>query len=434
MIREDKATVVATVSPGDCARFAGDGIMGIPGWPHGGASPDHDWSRGMRAFTIGRVQGIAINVHPTFALVPLLVVWNQRQAGEWDAAALLFGMVLTGLVFGCVLLHELGHGAMALQFGIRVHDITLWPMGGVARIETAAATPKVEWLVAMAGPAVNVAIAIALVPVITLYGLARGYTSLSPLMDEVVAADGPGALLVYLLIVNLLLVGFNLLPAFPMDGGRILRAWLTAVTDRDTATRVAVAIGQVIAGGLIVAGLVTGQYSLILVGIFVIFAARSEGRVVRLETAMRRLSVGQFALWDSGGIDPSRPLPHALRGGPRDVVVTEEGRVVGMLWRGQLLRAMRDGLESRSVGEVMDREVVTADARDSVFDVQRLMVRLDRWAIPVVEDGLYRGVFTGERFIHVYRQVEMGQNRSGPASVFAQVGQGLSDMLRAFGR
>ncbi|MEJ7763114.1 MAG: site-2 protease family protein [Thermomicrobiales bacterium] len=388
----------------------------------------------MRSFTIGRVQGIAINIHPTFALVPLLVIWNQQQAGGWDASALVFGMILTGLVFACVLLHELGHGAMALQFGIRVHDITLWPMGGVARIETAAAAPKVEWLVAMAGPAINVAIAIGLLPLIVLYGLLRGYRSPGPLMDEVFVADGTGALLVYLLLVNLLLVAFNLLPAFPMDGGRILRAWLTEVTDRDTATRVAVVIGQVIAAGLIVAGPVFGQYSLVLVGIFVIVAARSEGRTVRLETAMRRLSVGQFALWDSGGIEPTRTVPHALRGGPRDVVVTDDGRVVGMLWRGQVLRAMRDGLESRLVGEVMDRDVVSADARDSVFDVQQLMIRLDRWAIPITEDGLYKGVFTGERFMHVYRQLEVGQARGRPTGVFGQVSQGLSDMLRAFGR
>ncbi len=388
----------------------------------------------MRSFTVGRIHGIAINIHPTFALVPLLVIWNQQQAGDWDASALLFGLLLTGLVFACVLLHELGHGAMALQFGIRVHDITLWPMGGVARIETAAATPRIEWLVAMAGPAINVAIAIALLPLIVLYALLQGYRSPGPLAEEVLAADGPGALLIYLLLVNLLLVAFNLLPAFPMDGGRILRAWLTVVSDRDTATRVAVVIGQVIAAILIVVGVMVGQYSLVLVGIFVVVAARSEGRTVRLETAMRRLSVGQFALWDSGGIEPSRPLPHALRGGPRDVVVTEGGRVVGMLWRGQVLRAMRDGMESRLVGEVMDTKVTTADARDSVFDVQQLMTRIDRWAIPITEDGLYKGVFTGERFVHVYRQLEMGKARGRPAGVFAQVTQGLSDMLRAFGR
>jgi predicted transcriptional regulator len=120
---------------------------------------------------------------------------------------------------------------------------------------------------------------------------------------------------------------------------------------------------------------------------------------------MRRMRVGQFALWDMGGISPGQPLTYALRGGPRDVVVTEDGRVVGMLWRNSVLSALRGGSAGQTVADVMDMDVVTANVDDSVYDVQRQMSELSRRAVPVVEDGQYRGIFTADRFVHLYRQV-----------------------------
>lgn len=385
----------------------------------------------VRARTIGRIRGIEINVHPTFALVLLWVFlqWGRGSGGGF--LPMLFGLALLGLVFGCVVLHELGHSFMALQHGIRVHDITLWPIGGVARIEQVPARPGAEVLIALAGPAVNVAIAVALLPPLVLFGLVSGLNSPGEYLLYVTEHVSPGALLVYLFLVNVVLLLFNLLPAFPMDGGRVLRAVLTTLIGRERGTRAAVMVGQAMAVGLIGLGLWYGEYSLPLIGLFVIVTAHVEGRAVKVESAMRRLRVGQFALWDMGGIAPHHPLTYALRGGPRDVAVTDGGRVVGMLWRNQVLHGLNGGAGSRTVADVMDSAVVTADIDDSVYDVQQRMNQLNRWAIPVTEDGQYRGIFTADRFVHVYRQLS-------PSPFHFRAPQGLTstvaDLLRAWGR
>ncbi len=385
----------------------------------------------VRARTIGRIRGIEINVHPTFALVLLWVFlqWGRGSGGGF--LPMLFGLALLGLVFGCVVLHELGHSFMALQHGIRVHDITLWPIGGVARIEQVPARPGAEVLIALAGPAVNVAIAVALLPPLVLFGLVSGLNSPGEYLLYVTEHVSPGALLVYLFLVNVVLLLFNLLPAFPMDGGRVLRAVLTTLIGRERGTRAAVMVGQAMAVGLIGLGLWYGEYSLPLIGLFVIVTAHVEGRAVKVESAMRRLRVGQFALWDMGGIAPHHPLTYALRGGPRDVAVTDGGRVVGMLWRNQVLHGLNGGAGSRTVADVMDSAVVTADIDDSVYDVQQRMNQLNRWAIPVTEDGQYRGIFTADRFVHVYRQLS-------PSPFHIRTPQGLTstvaDLLRAWGR
>jgi len=359
----------------------------------------------MRSLTLGRVQEIEVKLHPTFGLV---VLWVAYDWGSLDLAGIgmaVFGLLLVGLVFGCVLLHELGHGFMAMHYGVRVHDVTLSAIGGVARIEQVPARPRSETLIALAGPAMNLAVVVALLPLVALYGLANGLGRPHDFL-LLVLEPSLGGLLVGLVYANLLIVGFNLLPAFPMDGGRVLRAGLSATFGREAGTRAAVLVGQGLAALLAVVGIVWLRSPVLpLIALFIIVVAHAEGKAVRVESAMRRLRVGQFALWDMGGIPPHLPLTSALRGGPRDLAVIEEGRVVGMLWRHQLLHELQAGKGARPIAEVMDRQVVTADVDDSVYEVQQRMNRLDRWAIPIVEDGLYRGIFTADRFVHVYRQL-----------------------------
>ncbi len=358
----------------------------------------------MHAIGLGNVYGIDVKVHPTFGLVVIWVILNWGLGEDGGVVPFLFGLTFVLLIFGCVLLHELGHSVMALHYGVRVHDITLWPFGGVARIEQVPARPRVEVLIALAGPAVNVAIAVALLPPLLLFAVLRGFDTPSDYAGYLYSAT-PGGMLVYLALTNLMLVLFNLLPAFPMDGGRVLRAALSALVSREVATRAAVLIGQSFAVLLFAFGVWFGNYFLPIIAVFIAVAAHAEGRAVRVESAMRKLRVGQFALWDMGGTAPSHPLTFALRGGPRDVVVIDQGRVVGMLWRHQLLHSLNGGAAGRTVADVMDRQVYIADVDDSVFDVQQRMNQLDRWAVPITEDGLYRGIFTGDRFVHVYQQI-----------------------------
>ncbi len=369
-----------------------------------------------RTFRLGRIYGIPVSIHPSFALVLLFVALDQRRMGGGGPSAFAFALLLVLLVFACVVLHELGHSFMAMHYGIRVHGITLWPMGGVAIMEQVPTRPSAETLVAIAGPAVNLAIAVALVPILVGYGLVQGYVGIGDYVAEVAGGASLATLLGYLVLVNLMLVVFNAIPAFPLDGGRVFRAGLSALIGRERGTRVAVLTGQALALVFLIVGFRYAYWSLLLVGAFVLVGAHVEGRTVRLESAMRRLRVGQFALWDRGGIAPWHPVTYALRGGPRDVAVTDGGRVVGMLWRSQLLQAINGGGRDRTVEELMDRDVVTVAADESVYDVQQRMHASNRWAMPVVEDGQYRGIFTAERFVHVHRHLGASTAWSGGKS------------------
>jgi Zn-dependent protease len=359
-----------------------------------------------RSFTIARISEIDVRLHPTFALVFLwvLIDWRRLGTGQ-DASAVLFTLVLVLLVFGCVLLHEFGHALMARQFGVRVHDVSLSAVGGVARMEQLPIDPRAEVLISLAGPAANVAVAVALAPIVLMSGIVSGYSSAEDYALTVFDSS-PAGLMSTLLYANCLLVVFNLLPAFPMDGGRVFRATMTKFVGRHAGTRVAVIVGELFGAMLLLLSIfVVQSIILALLAIFVMVVAYAEDRAVRVESAMRRLRVGQFALWDMGGLSPDQPLAYALRGGPRDVAVTVNGRVVGMLWRNELLAELGRNVTGRTVGDVMDRDAVTVDIDTPIIEVQRLMAEGAHWAIPVTEAGRYRGVFTADRFLHVYRQL-----------------------------
>ncbi len=367
----------------------------------------------MRTITVGRLRDIDIRVHPTFALVFLWVLIDWRRIGAGvGLSAVIFTLVLVILIFACVLLHEFGHAFMARQHGVRVHDVSLSAVGGVARMEQLPAEPRAEVLIAMAGPAANFALVVALAPVVLLIGVLSDFSSLEDYAATVFHPSLAG-LATTLLYANVLIIVFNLLPAFPMDGGRIFRAGLTTMFGRESGTRVAVLVGEAFAVLLLLFSIFVAQsIILVLLSVFVMIVAYAEDRAVRVESAMRRMRVGQFALWDMGGIAPDQPLANALRGGLRDIAVTKDGRVVGMLWRNQLLTELSRSPKGRVVAQAMERNPITVEADMPLHDVQRLMDEEDRWAVPVLEAGMYRGIFTGDRFLHIYRQLSPDPARS----------------------
>ncbi|MFO1106834.1 MAG: site-2 protease family protein [Amaricoccus sp.] len=221
---------------------------------------------------LGRIAGIDVRLHASFALICLWVAWlSWRDTGSlWGV---LNGVTLVLLLFLCVLLHEFGHALTARRFGIGTRHITLWPIGGIALLEAIPDRPGQEVVIALAGPAVNLAIAAALALVAPLAGNGTA-----------------GGILQVLIHANLLLAGFNLLPAFPMDGGRVLRALLAMRFDRVRATRIAAIVGRVMAVGFLVAGL-RGNPVLILIAGFVWFAAGAESRAVAAQTRRRAAAV-----------------------------------------------------------------------------------------------------------------------------------------------
>ena len=265
--------------------------------------------------------------------------------------------------------------------------------------------PRTEILIALAGPFANLALATAIAPIILVVGVSSGFSELEHYARTVFQPSLVG-LLTTLFYANILLLVSNLLPAFPMDGGRVFRASLSAVLGRQSATRVAVGVGVGLAALLLLFSVfVLHSVVVAFIAVFIAVIALAEDRAVRLESSLKRMRVGQFALWDMGGIAPDQPLANALRGGPRDMVVTSGGRVVGMLWRNRLLAELGVGVGSRTVGDVMEPDVPTLDVDASVYEVQRMMAEQQRWAVPVTENGVYRGIFTGDRFLHIYRQI-----------------------------
>lgn len=227
---------------------------------------------------IGRPFGIDLKLHSTFWLLPALIfITGWLQGGAYPA---LLNTAVVLAVFGCVALHELGHALAARWYGIRTQDITLYPIGGVARLDRIPERAWPEIVIALAGPLVNVVIALGLFAVLTADGVVFGVWP---------SYQNPGStILARLLSANVFLVLFNLIPAFPMDGGRVFRAVLTWFTDRVTATNWAARLGSVIAIGFGIWALTTQQPFLFVLAISVFIMGRQEAQMVRQIEAHRR--------------------------------------------------------------------------------------------------------------------------------------------------
>jgi len=225
------------------------------------------------SWKLGRVAGIDLYLHPTFLLLPLLAL---------NAGGGLESVALVAAVFGCVVLHEFGHALTARAFGIGTEDITLYPIGGVARLRWMPRSPGAELLITLAGPAVNVAIAAVLAASLGLVGL----------FDPGSAESAIGGFVAELMWVNVVLAAFNMLPAFPMDGGRVLRALLSGSFGRLRATEIAVGVGRALAVVLGLACLMLGLWMQAMLAAFIFFAAGAELNSVALDERRRAAQNG----------------------------------------------------------------------------------------------------------------------------------------------
>ena len=296
--------------------------------------------------TIGRVAGTEVKVHLTFFILVAFWAMAGYQQGDMPGAWLALLSLLA--LFACVLLHEFGHILMAKRFGVRTPDVILLPIGGVARLERIPDEPKQELLIALAGPAVTLAIVVLLYLVLILSGHAPSLSGLEP----------AGPFLENLMRVNLYLLIFNLFPAFPMDGGRVLRALLASRLGLVAGTRIAARLGQasaVLAGFY---GLTVGMPILLLISLFVFLGAGAEAAAVETRAAGAGLNAGQMM------VTVFRSIPvHATLGDAVDLLLSSEqrefpvvdnlGRVEGMLTRDHIIRGLSQRGPGVIVGEVM---------------------------------------------------------------------------------
>ena len=300
--------------------------------------------------TIGRVAGTEIKVHLTFfILVAFWAMAGYQQGGPTGAVA---ASLLLFALFACVVLHEFGHILMAGRFGVRTPDVILLPIGGVARLERIPDEPKQELLIALAGPAVTLAIVVVLYAILALAGNPPRLGELDP--------DGP--FLETLLRVNFYLLVFNLFPAFPMDGGRVLRAVLSSRLGLVSGTRIAARFGQASAVVAGLYGLSTGQPLLALVALFVYLGAGAESAAVETRIAGEGLNVSQMMVTQFRAIPVHATLADAvqllLSSEQREFPVVDNlGRVEGVLTRDNLIKGITQRGTASTVGEAMTAQV-----------------------------------------------------------------------------
>ena len=358
------------------------------------------------SFPIAKVKGIEIRVHLTFALVLVWAAldWGVRQGLGLEGA--LYGVAFISLLFLCVTLHELAHSLVARHYGARVHDITLLPIGGVARLDGEMARPAHELWMALAGPAVNVALAVGLgalvVPLLgwrALGGLNLLWSRLNTLGFE--------RLLVDLFAANVGLALFNLLPAFPMDGGRVLRALLASRMGDLDATRVAARVGQGLAVILGLVGLFGGGLNLVLIAVFIFTGAEQEWRGAQIKSALQGIPAAAALAHGGIALSPHQPLQRAidltLRSSQRDFAVFDRDLLVGVLTRENVAEGFQKYGPNVLVGRVMRTDFPVARAGDSLLDIQRQMQSSGSSAISVVEGRRLLGLVTMEDIRNAFR-------------------------------
>jgi Zn-dependent protease/predicted transcriptional regulator len=359
---------------------------------------------------IGRYAGIDVYLHVTFLLLVGLMAFLFWQEGRTLAAAAKgVGFYLS--IFACVLMHEYGHALTARRYGIRTRDITLLPIGGVARLERLPEKPMQEFWVAVAGPAVNVVIA----AVILLALLAGGggssiadlawkfyVSSISPLIGQVTPETQAALLrttfLERIMFVNLFLVGFNLLPAFPMDGGRVLRSLLALRMDFARATQVAAGIGQFMALGFGFVGVAKGMPTLFIIAFFVWFGASQETGLAQVRSVIGGLPVSRAMLTEFHVLSPFEPLSRAveftLAGWQQDFPVVHDEAVVGILTRADLMTALAQRGLQTPVGEEMQTDFPVAVPGESLEAAFARLQDAPGECLPVLEHGKIVGLLT----------------------------------------
>ena len=341
------------------------------------------------SWKIGTFAGIAVYMHATFLLLLgwiALSHWMQYQS----LLPTLLGVGFIVALFLCVVLHEYGHALAARKFGIATKDITLLPIGGLARLERIPDKPNQELWVALAGPAVNVVIAALLGAYLFLTG------HFQPVQQMALTH---GAFLERVMFANLFLIAFNMVPAFPMDGGRVLRALLAKRMEYAKATRVAASIGQGLAFVFGFLGLFTNPF-LVFIAFFVWIGAAQEAAMAETKSLLSSVTAKDAMIPEFRTLSPRDELSQAvklvLNGWQQDFPVVEEGRVIGMLLRADMIATLASGEVHASVQQVMREDFPVASPVESLQSVFTRLHDTQVATVPIVENGRLVGLITLE--------------------------------------
>jgi Zn-dependent protease/predicted transcriptional regulator len=372
------------------------------------------------ATRIATVAGIEIKLHVTFGLI--LVIGAIQWGIPHGAAGAVFGTALMAALFVCVVLHELGHSLVAKVFGLPVKGIVLLPIGGVARMEKNPEKPVHELLISVAGPLVNVALAAALLIVV---GARLGPLDATSLAARLKGAPSFETALLWLLSMNVMLFAFNMIPAFPMDGGRVLRAILWMVMGFGPATRVATAVGQVVAVGLGLWGLLAGNLFLALIAVFVFLGAGQERAEEQARVVLGTLRVGDAYNKHAITLAPddtiSRVVDYILTSYQPDFAVVQGGTLLGVVTRADVLKSLAAETHDVYVAGVMKRELPRLDADAPLNDARVLLKEKGERVAAVYRAETYLGLVSQEDLaeallVVAFRAAQDARRRAAEAS------------------
>ena len=348
------------------------------------------------SWKLARIAGIDIYIHVTFLLLIYLVgisYWNQH--GTVDAVISGVGFILA--LFCCVVLHEFGHSLTARRYGIRTRSITLLPIGGVASLEKMPDDPRQEINVAIAGPTVNFVIA-------TLLYLYLDFRNI-PITEEELSLTG-GSFLYRLMIVNVFIGGFNLLPAFPMDGGRILRAALALRMDHAKATQKAASVGQLLAVGMGFLGIMYNPF-LLFIAIFIWFGASIENSAEQLKSILGHASVRHAMLREFHTLSPEDNLARAveltLAGSQKDFPVGYQNKLDKVLHHSDLIKGLQEKGEYARISDLPLQNILSADIDEPLGKLLERMQGSTAQMICVTEGEQVVGLLNLENILEMIK-------------------------------
>jgi Zn-dependent protease/predicted transcriptional regulator len=358
------------------------------------------------SFKLGNIAGIGIFMHWTFVLLIAFIIYSNYRTGH-SAEQILWSVIFILSVFVTVFLHELGHALAAKKYNIKTKAITLLPIGGLAQLETIPEKPKEELVVAFAGPLVNILLA-----------LITGFFISIPNMKElnVQLSGGVSANNFFLnfFIVNVWLAIFNLIPAFPMDGGRVLRALLSMKLERHVATSIAAGIGQFLALGFIFLGFYSNPF-LIFIGLFIMLGAQAEVQYTQTKYILKGYKVKDALMRQYQVIDFNETIKTAvqmlLNGQYKSFLVTENNKAVGTLTSSEIIKALSATGETEIIHKVMNKNLIFLNVSSSLESAYEQAIQNKTTLMAVEENNQLVGTLDTDNileFITVKVALEKG--------------------------
>lgn len=348
-----------------------------------------DWS-----FPIARIARIEVKLHFSFGLVLMLGAWQWGRVHGLRGAG--FGVLLMVLLFVCVTLHELAHSLVARSFQLPADEIVLYPFGGAASVEGDAPKPIQELLVAIAGPAVNVMIVAVLLLITSAKLEWMRMTTGETITRAALSRPSTTTLLVWLISTNAMMAVFNMLPALPMDGGRVLRAILVPRLGNTLATRIAAGLGQLLSLAIGIWSLTIDNYGLALTALVMFLGATGEQKEPTRRSVLSTLRVGDVFNRNAITLVPKDPvtrvIDHILTSYQPDFAVLEGGKLVGVVTRKQVLDALANRAKADEVAMIMDKQVPHVDARTPLDELHERMMRESMPVVAVFDSERYLGL------------------------------------------